>query len=115
MDHNLLRQFVAAAEVLHFAHAARDLDIPRSTVVSSIRIIEAELGYDLFDRTADSTVLTPEGELFLADAKRQLAKSAAAADSSAAKPGGKAKASKGKGRTPAVKGQPRVGKRRQSR
>jgi hypothetical protein len=29
--------------------------------------------------------------------------------------GGKAKASKGKGRAPAVKGQPRVGKRRQSR
>jgi hypothetical protein len=31
------------------------------------------------------------------------------------KAGGKAKASKGKGRAPAVKGQPRVGKRRQSR
>ena len=31
------------------------------------------------------------------------------------KAGGKAKASKGKGRAPAVKGQPRPGKRRQSR
>jgi hypothetical protein len=31
------------------------------------------------------------------------------------KAGGKAKASKGKGRAPAVKGQRRVGKRRQSR
>jgi hypothetical protein len=31
------------------------------------------------------------------------------------KAGGKAKASKGKGRAPAVKGQQRVGKRRQSR
>ena len=29
--------------------------------------------------------------------------------------GGKAKASKGRGRAPAVKGQPRIGKRRQSR
>jgi hypothetical protein len=31
------------------------------------------------------------------------------------KAGGKAKANKGKGRAPAVKGAPRVGKRRQSR
>jgi hypothetical protein len=52
---------------------------------------------------------------YLEDAKRQLAKSAAAARASVAAPGGKAKASKGKGRAPAVKGERRPGKRRQSR
>ena len=59
--------------------------------------------------------LTEAGAAYLDDARLQLAKSAAAARKSVAAPGGKAKASKGKGRAPAVKGAPRVGKRRQSR
>ncbi|HEV7951478.1 MAG TPA: LysR family transcriptional regulator [Glaciihabitans sp.] len=115
MDHTLLRHFVAAAEQLHFAHAAKSLGIPRTTLLSSIRILEAQLGTDLFDRTQETTVLTEAGHTLLADAIRQLSKSAAAAKADVPAPGGKAKASKGKGRTPAVKGQPRVGKRRQSR
>ena len=115
MDHAQLKRFVAAAWHLHFAHAARELGIPRSTLIASIRSIEAQLGYPLFDTEATSTTLTPDGEEFLVDAERQLSASARAAAASVAKPGGKAKASKGKGRTPAVKGAPRVGKRRQSR
>jgi DNA-binding transcriptional LysR family regulator len=115
VDPTLLRHFVVAAEELHFAHAAKKLDVPRSAVIASVRKLEAVLGYELFDDTASTTTLTDAGEAFVADAKRQLSKSAAAAKASAAPPGGKAKASKGKGRTPAVKGQPRVGKRRQSR
>ena len=115
MDPTLLRHFVAAAEELHFAHAAKRFDVPRSTVIASVRSLENHLGYDLFDKSAESTVLTPEGVAYLDDARLQLAKSAAAARASAAPPGGKAKASKGKGRAPAVKGAPRVGKRRQSR
>jgi len=115
MDHTLLRHFVVAARLLHFAHAARELGVPRSTVVASIRLLEAQLGVPLFDTAASTTVLTPEGEAFLEDAERQLAKSASAARASAAAPGGKAKASKGKGRAPAVKGERKPGKRRQSR
>ena len=115
MDHTLLRHFVAAARYLHFAHAARALGVPRSSLLTSIRSIEAQLGYELFDSAASSTQLTPEGEAFLVDAERQLDKSAKAAALSAAKPGGKAKASKGKGRAPAVKGQPKPGRKRQSR
>ena len=115
MDHTLLKQFVAAARHLHFAHAARELGIPRSTVIAAVRSIEAQLGYALFDTAASSTQLTPEGEAFLVDAQRQLDKSAKSAAASAAKPGGKAKASKGKGRAPAVKGQPKPGRNRQSR
>jgi DNA-binding transcriptional LysR family regulator len=111
----LLRRFVAAGKHLHFAHAAKSLGVPRTELVASIRQLEALLGYDLFDETAETTVLTVAGMDYLEDAKRQLAKSAAAARASVAAPGGKAKASKGKGRAPAVKGERRPGKRRQSR
>lgn len=115
MDPQLLRHFVAAAHHLHFAHAAKELGVPRSTVVASVRVLEDRLGYDLFDKTAMSTVLTPEGETYLVDAERQLKVSAAAAARSAPAPGGKAKASKGKGRAPAVKGARKPGRPRQGR
>lgn len=115
MDHAALKQFVAVARHLHFAHAARALGIPRSTVVATIRSMEAQLGYELFDSAASSTQLTPKGEEFLVEAERQLATSARAAVAAAAKPGGKAKASKGKGRAPAVKGEKKPGRPRQGR
>jgi len=115
MDHLLLKQFVAAAHELHFAHAARSLGVPRSQVILAVRSLEAQLGYALFDNTAPTTQLTPEGEAFLVDAERQLDKSAKAASASVAKPGGKAKANKGKGRAPAVKGKSKPGFRRQAR
>lgn len=111
----MLRRFVAAARLLNFAHAARDLGIPRPALIASIRRMEVELGYQLFDTTATSTQLTASGAAFLVDAERQLDKSAKSAAASAAKPGGKAKASKGKGRAPAVKGQRKPGRPRQGR
>ena len=115
MDHNLLKHFVAAAHHLHFAHAAKALGVPRSAVVASVRSLEARVGYDLFSKSATSTVLTPEGEAFLVDAERQLAASAKAAVANKPAPGGKAKASKGKGRAPAVKGERKPGRPRQGR
>jgi DNA-binding transcriptional LysR family regulator len=115
VDHKLLRQFVTAAQRLHFARAAKELGMPRSTLLASIRALEADLGTELFDSGADTTQLTEAGRALLVDAKRQLDRSAQAAAASAAKPGGKAKASKGKGRAPAVKGERRPGKPRQSR
>jgi DNA-binding transcriptional LysR family regulator len=111
----LMRHFVAAADRLHFAHAARDEGVSRATLVASVKELEAELGYPLFDYSATTTTLTPEGAALHKKTAIELAKQAAAAKANVAPPGGKAKASKGKGRTPAVKGAPRVGKRRQSR
>jgi len=105
MDHTQLRLFVASARHLHFAHAARELGVSRASVVAAIRVMEQQLGYPLFDSSASSTTLTPEGEAYLVDAQRQLDASAKAAAKSAPAPGGKAKASKGKGRAPAVKGE----------
>ncbi len=115
MDHTALRQFVAAARQLHFARAARELGIPRSTLIAHIRAMEGELGHELFVTGASSTQLTAEGEALLVEAERQLDKSAQSAVASAAKPGGKAKASKGKGRAPAVKGERKPGRMRQGR
>ena len=115
MDSAQARSFVAAGEDLHFAHAAKRVGVPRSTLIATIKQLEAELGYPLFDYDADSTVLTPEGVAFAEKAAADLAKSTANSTIAAPQAGGKAKASKGKGRTPVVKGAPRVGKRRQSR
>lgn len=84
-------------------------------MVASVKKLEADLGYPLFDYDAETTTLTTAGVEFLATARLHLARAEAAARASKPAPGGKAKASKGKGRTPAVKGAPRVGKRRQSR
>jgi DNA-binding transcriptional LysR family regulator len=115
VDFTLLRHFVAVAEELHYAHAAKKLGVHRSAVVLSVRALEEELGYDLFDRSAMSTVLTEKGEAFYLDCVRQLKAAAAASRASAPAPGGKAKASKGKGRAPAVKGERKPGRMRQGR
>lgn len=110
-----MKHFVAAAEQLNFAHAARSMKVPRATVIASVKELEANLGYPLFDYSAPTTTLTPAGVELLEKTQVEIKKSAKAAALNVAPPGGKAKASKGKGRTPAVKGAPRVGKRRQSR
>ena len=116
MDITLLAHFVAAAEAPDFARAAQALAISRDTLSASVKQVEAELGYALFDRSAESTTLTEIGVAFLADARRELAQKAARGpQSGGGSGGGKAKANKGKGRAPAVKGQPKLGKKRQSR
>ncbi|MCU1481950.1 MAG: LysR family transcriptional regulator [Subtercola sp.] len=110
-----IRHFMAAADSLNFAHAARTEGVSRATLVASVKELEAELGYPLFDYSAETTTLTAAGEALQQTTTVQWAKSAAAAAADVRPPGGKAKASKGKGRAPAVKGAPRVGKRRQGR
>ncbi|WP_104193000.1 LysR family transcriptional regulator [Cryobacterium sp. Y82] len=119
MDITLLGHFVAAAEAPDFARAAQALGVTRDTLRSSVKQVEAELGYALFDRSAESTTLTEIGVAFLADAHLELAQAAGrgaqSGGNSSGSGGGKAKANKGKGRAPTVKGQPKLGKKRQSR
>jgi hypothetical protein len=109
-----LQRFVAVAEEQHFPRAAESLGIPLASLYTSIEKLEAEVGHPLFTR-GSGTQLTPVGTLFLDEARKEIA----AAPAPAAKPvvpaGGKAKASKGKGRTPVVKGQPKPYKKRQGR
>jgi DNA-binding transcriptional LysR family regulator len=116
VDITLLGHFVAAAEAPDFANAAQALAISRDTLSASVKQVEAELGYALFDRSASTTTLTEIGVAFLADARLELAQNAARSPQpGGGSGGGKAKANKGKGRAPAVKGQPKLGKKRQSR
>ncbi|TFD68823.1 LysR family transcriptional regulator [Cryobacterium ruanii] len=116
MDITLLTHFVAAAEAPDFARAAGVVGVSRDTISTSVKRVEAELGYALFDRAAESTTLTEIGVAFLDDARRELAQATGhGAQTGGGSGGGKAKANKGKGRAPAVKGQPKLGKKRQSR
>jgi hypothetical protein len=109
-----LRRFVAAAEELHFPRAADALGIPLASLYSSIEKLETEIGQPLFTRQGE-TRLTKVGELLLDEARREIAAAPAPEKKPVANAGGKAKASKGKGRAPIVKGQPKPYKKRQGR
>ena len=114
MNVTLLRRFVAVAEELHFPRAAESLGIPLASLYSSIDKLETEIGHPLFTRQGE-TQLTKVGVLFLEEARKEIAAAPAPAEKPVAKAGGKAKASKGKGRAPIVKGQPKPYKKRQGR
>ncbi|MFF2277301.1 LysR family transcriptional regulator [Agromyces sp. NPDC058126] len=109
-----LRRFIAVAEELHFPRAAEQLGIPLASLYTSIEKLEAEIGQPLFTRQAP-TQLTPVGKAFLPEAEERIAAAPPPAEKPQAKAGGKAKASKGKGRAPIVKGQPKPYKKRQGR
>ena len=115
MNTTLLVRFVAVAEELHFPRAANALHIPLAALYSSIEKLESEVGHPLFVRDHGRTRLTKAGSLLLAEAKEQIATAPPPAQTRAVTAGGKAKASKGKCRAPAVKGQPKPFKKRQGR
>lgn len=110
-----LRRFVAVAEDLHFPRTAASLGIPLASLYSSIDKLEAEVGRQLIDREGAKPRLTAAGAQVLVVAKERVAEAPAPARSSDRPTGGKAKASKGKGRAPIVKGQPKPYKKRQGR
>jgi hypothetical protein len=110
-----LRHFVAVAEDLHFPIAAERLGISRQKLNSSVESVEAEFGAPLINRSTPTTTLTAAGKNFLIEARELIAEDETRNPPQPKKAGGKAKASKGVGRAPAVKGQPMPGRRRQGR
>lgn len=111
-----LRQFVAVVDHdLHVPRTAESLGVPLAALYSSIDKLEAEVGHPLFTRSKSGWSLTPAGALLLDEARGRIADAPATAPKPAVPAGGKAKASKGKGRAPIVKGQPKPYKKRQGR
>lgn len=76
MELRQLTYFVGVAETLHFGHAARQLFVSQSALSQQIKLLERELGVDLFDRVKRTkwhqVELTQAGALFLVDAKNIL-------------------------------------------
>jgi DNA-binding transcriptional LysR family regulator len=115
METTQLRHFIAVASELNLGRAATSLGVSRAALRESIDAVEAAVGTPLLTRTADQVELTADGERFLVTARAEIAAVEAADAPPKANTGGKAKASKGKGRAPKVKGQPLPYKKRQSR
>jgi DNA-binding transcriptional LysR family regulator len=73
MDIPLLRAFIAVAEELNFARAARRLHMSASPLSHQIRVLEARVGQKLFSRNSRSVHLTEAGEFLLPKARRLVA------------------------------------------
>ena len=80
MELRQLERFVAVAEARHFTRAAEQLHIVQSGLSSSIRLLEDELGAELFVRTTRSVRLSDAGRALLPEARRVLAAVASARD-----------------------------------
>ncbi len=72
MELRQLRYFVTVARELHFAKAAERLQITQPALSKQIRVLETELGIELFIRTKRTVKLTKAGEVFFEQAQQLL-------------------------------------------
>jgi DNA-binding transcriptional LysR family regulator len=73
MELRQLTYFVAVARKLNFSRAAEELPVTQPGLSQQIRVLEAELGVQLFDRTGKRVALTRAGEVLLPHAYHILA------------------------------------------
>jgi DNA-binding transcriptional LysR family regulator len=73
-----IRYFVAVAERLSFAQAARDLHVAQPALTRAVKALEAELSVQLLDRDSQHVALTDAGRVLLEKGAALLAYASAA-------------------------------------
>ena len=73
MDVRALETFLAVADEGGFTRAAARLHLVQSSVSASVKTLERELGFRLFERDGRSVRLTPEGRSFVPAARDAVA------------------------------------------
>jgi DNA-binding transcriptional LysR family regulator len=73
MELRHLRYLCAVAEHGTFSEAGRRLHVSQSAISEQIADLEREVGGPLLNRNSGRTRLTPQGQLFLAEARKTLA------------------------------------------
>ncbi len=71
-DIQRLQIFVQVAETLSFSDAAKILNLTQPTVSHHIKVLEKELGVDLFDRSTSTLTLTDPGRVMYPWARKLL-------------------------------------------
>lgn len=72
MNTTQLECFLSVAKHLNYTKAAQEIRKTQPAITHSIKTLEDELGFPLFERTSKNVTLTKEGMLFLPDAEKIL-------------------------------------------
>ncbi|MGW1157354.1 LysR substrate-binding domain-containing protein [Streptomyces sp. NPDC002513] len=75
-----LAHFAGVARTEHVTRAAREMQVPQSTLSRALVRLEQDLGVDLFVRRGRTVALTPAGRTFLTSVERALAEIERAAE-----------------------------------
>ncbi|MGH3247313.1 MAG: LysR family transcriptional regulator [Trebonia sp.] len=84
MELRQLRYAVAVATHRHFTRAAAAVPVAQPALSHQIKLLEQELGVELFERSRSGTRLTQAGEIFILRARRAMAEMDAAREEIAA-------------------------------